>query len=93
MSVATFLQDAHPKQVQDNKIIIALPKHSAFHKELLETKDNIGLVEEILREKLGCDIFVEYKISGDVKKQEDDAAVKKVLDIFGAEVVNKWHRQ
>ncbi len=91
MSVATFLQEGGPISFDGKKLTIGFPKTCIFHKETLEERHNINLVERILTEKLNMPITIEYKIVEEIKAKEEDVTVKKVVEIFKGKVVNRWH--
>ncbi len=91
MSVATFLQEGGPVLFDGKKLTIGFPKNCLFHKETLEERHNINLVERILSEKLNIPITIEYKIVEEIKAQEEDVTVKKVVEIFKGKIVNRWH--
>ena len=93
MSVATFLQEGSPYEVNGSKLVISFPKEAAFHKESLEQKDCAKLVERIFSEKLRTDIRIEFKVVDDFKPPEDAPFIKTALDTFKGKVVNKWHSE
>jgi len=92
MSVATFLQEGSPYELNGSKFIISFPPEAVFYKESLERKDNLKLIERVVSEKFNEDIIVELKIIQGHKRQENEPFIKVVLDTFKGEVVNKWHK-
>jgi len=93
MSVATFLQEGSPYDFQGEKLTIAFPKEAAFHKEALEGKDVLALIERNFSEKLRKQIRIELKVMDNVKPQDDEPLVKNALETFKGKVVNKWHNE
>ncbi|HOW36612.1 MAG TPA: DNA polymerase III subunit gamma/tau [Candidatus Omnitrophota bacterium] len=91
MSVATFLQEGSPYALQGSKLTIGFPKEATFHKEALETKDSLRIVERVFSEKLNAALKIDFKIVEDHKPQEDEPFVKAALEAFKGKVVNKWH--
>lgn len=91
MSVATFLQEGSPYAIQGSKLTIGFPKEAAFHKESLENKDSLRIVEKVFSEKLSTALKIDYRIVEDHKPQEDEPFVKAALEAFKGKVVNKWH--
>ena len=91
MSVATYLQEGSPYHVKDSKLTISFPQEATFHKESLEQKENLNLIEKVFSEKLNRRIKIEFKIVDDHQPQEHEPLIKKALETFQGEVVNKWH--
>ncbi|MFH1360739.1 MAG: DNA polymerase III subunit gamma/tau [Candidatus Omnitrophota bacterium] len=92
MSVATFLQEGAPYAICKNTITISFSKEAAFHKETLEERDKISLIEKAFSETLKRNVRVKLKIVDDHKPPEDEPNIKAALDTFKGKVVNKWHR-
>ena len=92
MSVATFLQEGSPYDVKGPKLTISFPKEATFHKESLEEKDNLKLIEKVFSEKLKANIKIDFKIVDDHKPQEDEPFIKTALETFQGKVVSKWHQ-
>jgi DNA polymerase-3 subunit gamma/tau len=95
MFLATYLQEASPIEVKDDRIIIALNPGSEFYKDSLENNEYVLLVEKIFSKKLKAKVTVRYKIIDnlDQHKEEDEPAVKAVLDAFEGKIVSKWHNE
>ena len=60
MSTGTFLSEAEPIDVEGNRIIIALASEFQFHKEALETTDN---VEKTVRDVTAAKMKVTYVVT------------------------------
>jgi len=56
MSVATFLLEAKPLEVNDGSLIVGIPDGLTFHRESLERPENKRLIEEILARFIGYDL-------------------------------------
>ncbi len=93
MSVATFLQEGSAFELKGTKLIIGFSKEAVFHKESLEQKDNLQLVEKVFSEKLKTKIAVEFKIIDNYKPQDHEPLVKTALETFKGKVVSKWHKE
>jgi len=93
MSVATFLQEGSPFELKGSKLIIGFSQATNFHKESLEHKDNLRLVEKIFSEKLKTRMNIEFKIVENYKPQDDEPLVQRALETFKGKVVSKWHKE
>lgn len=93
MSAATFLQEGTPLSVAGGKIVIGFSPKCQFHKEGLEDSVNRALVREVFSEKLGQQVAPEYVISEDHAPRKEEDEVRKTLDAFGGQVVNRWHTE
>jgi DNA polymerase-3 subunit gamma/tau len=93
MSVATFLQEGSPFAFDSGKLTIGFPENAVFHKESLESKDIIHLVERNFSDKLRQQIRIELKIIQDFKPNDDEPLVQNALNLFKGKVVNKWHSE
>ncbi|MBF0533117.1 MAG: DNA polymerase III subunit gamma/tau [Candidatus Omnitrophica bacterium] len=93
MSVATYLQEAKPYELSGSRLTIALPGHCGFHKESLDTKDNLRLVEDVFQQILKQNINIKYVLVDVLPSAVEDASVASALDTFGGEVVEKWHAE
>ena len=91
MSVATYLQEGMPYAVVDKTLTIGFPPSAQFHKESLEQKQNIKLIERVFSEKLGVDLIIRLKIVDDHTPAQEGPLVQSALDAFKGTVVNKWH--
>ena len=94
MSAATYLQEGSPLLFSDEGLLtIGFSKEYLFHKESLETKENVSIVEEAFTNKLKTKVFVKYVISDDNVKSEkqEDSNVKSAIDVFGGKVMSRWH--
>ena len=93
MSVATFLQEGSPFELKGSKLTIGFSQANHFHKESLEHRDNLKLVEKIFSEKLKTRMMIEFKIVENYKPQDDEPLVQRALETFKGKVVSKWHKE
>jgi len=91
MSLATYLQDGMPHAYKDGKLTIGFTKEHVFPMECLAAKENLVLIEKVLTERLGTDIFVVVKAVEGVPEKKEEPLVKNALETFGGEVVKEWH--
>jgi len=98
MSLATYLQEGMPidfKMVNNiGKLTIGFSKTNHFHKESLESRENLQRVEHIFSEKLKTKLRIEYRIVEEiVEPKEDEPLIKTALETFNGKVVQKWHKE
>jgi DNA polymerase-3 subunit gamma/tau len=74
MSTGTFLSEAEPLDVEDDTVVLALPSEFKFHKEALQAKDNIDLVEKALYQITGAKMRVSYVVT---EKEGTEAVIKE----------------
>ncbi len=91
MSLATYLQEGNPSEVNGNKITIGFSQDHVFQKESLEEKNALRLIERIFAEKLATAVRVELKIVENYQPAEEEPLVKQALETFKGKVINKWH--
>ena len=77
----------------DSHLKIGFPPQYKFHKETLEDKENLKLVEGVFSRKLKSSIAIRYDIIENYVKQEEDEVIKSTLDAFKGKVVNRWHNE
>jgi len=93
MSVATYLQEGAPHQLNGSILVIGFPEHARFHKEVLEDKATITLINKAVQEQLKHPVRVELKIVNEVKARDNEPVVQKALEKFQGKVVHKWHQE
>ncbi len=96
MSIATYLQEGKPMALKGERLTIGFSKDHEFHKETLERKDAVLLVERLFSEKLRTKIILEYKIMGDAKTEEaanHEPHIQNALETFKGKIVSKWHNE
>jgi len=92
MSLATYLQEGDPCKVTESKLTIGFPQEAVFHKEALEERQNMELVESIITEKLQRPVRLELCIVEELHEKEEEPILKKTLEKFQGKVINRWHR-
>ena len=101
MSIATYLQEGAPYELKIEahgvaKLTVGFAKEFEFHKETLEQKEYVFLVEKILAEKLKTKLILRYKIIEDVSSpvlKEEEPLVKNALETFKGKIVSQWHKE
>ncbi|MFC1510426.1 DNA polymerase III subunit gamma/tau [Candidatus Omnitrophota bacterium] len=93
MSVAAYLQVGVPLTYKNNVLVVGFPEDCLFNKESLEDQEYIKLVESAFATVLQQKIVVKYIISDNCEVLDEEPLVKKVLDAFDGEVVNRWHNE
>ncbi|MBI5150940.1 MAG: DNA polymerase III subunit gamma/tau [Candidatus Omnitrophica bacterium] len=93
MSLATYLQEGTPLAFKDSKLTVGFPQHCTFQKEALEGTSNREIVAKVFSERLGTSISIAYEMSGNFKPQEEESAIKDVLNTFQGKVVSRWHKE
>jgi DNA polymerase-3 subunit gamma/tau len=91
MSVATYLQEGVPFEINGKTLTVGFPAHCRFQKEALEDSRNIQLVERIFSEKFKTGVTIKYKIVEDCEPRSESQDVKDVLETFQGKVVSRWH--
>ncbi|MBU0468948.1 MAG: DNA polymerase III subunit gamma/tau [Candidatus Omnitrophica bacterium] len=95
MSAATYMQEGTPLIFSNNTLTVGFSDKHTFHRESLDTNDNIALVEEVFSEKLNSKIIIKYVSSDDKMNEErkEDEEVKAAIDVFEGKIVSRWHQE
>jgi DNA polymerase-3 subunit gamma/tau len=99
MSLAAYLADAKPMQVEGKTVTIGLPAF-ALHQEVLTVLENRRLIERLLSDLLQTPVVVQYATLPEPSPEEaseaveaaDDAApsiVQDIVKLFNATVMNQ----
>ena len=64
---------------------VSYRKGYRFHKEKMEEKANLALVQEVMRKISGREIKIEFILQDDPKY--NDLLVKKAIEVFGEDKV------
>lgn len=91
MSLATYLQDGRPHTFKDGRLTIGFSEDHSFQMDSLSGKDNVMIIEKVLAERFGGNIFVAVKIVDNISPKEDAQVVKSAIEMFGGEVIKEWH--
>jgi len=59
MSLYSFISFNNSIDCEGDKIIIGFNKKHAFHKEILEKKSNISLLQDFIKEEIGIPVIIE----------------------------------
>jgi DNA polymerase-3 subunit gamma/tau len=92
MSVATYLNEGEPLNVQGELLTVALPKSCSLHKEELEKRENKALIEKILLEVVRVPVRTHFILSDEVKSNnshEDSAFIRSALNVFNGRVIKE----
>lgn len=71
ISIASYLQEGDPINLEGNSLTIGFAKEFQFHKEVLETLENRRIIEEAIRETMGREVRAELvitELSGDGRR-------------------------
>lgn len=97
MSVAMFLREAQPLQIEDDVLTVGLGHDKRFHKEALESNGNRKIIEDGILKLLNLRVSVNFKlvetidrkaeVEEEILPEEEEKEIHKVirsaLDIFG----------
>jgi len=92
MSVATYLSQGQPFNMQGNLLTVAFPKSHALHKESLEKRENKEIIEQGLFEKLNVHVRVHFIFSNEIKSKSDDEGsqvVKAAMNTFHGRLIKE----
>jgi DNA polymerase-3 subunit gamma/tau len=80
--IGYYLQEGYPAGLDGKTLTIGFPKESKFHKEELESSENMALIEEALRASLHLDLKVSLSVSAApaVAKKEDNSGYARQDD-------------
>jgi DNA polymerase-3 subunit gamma/tau len=91
MSVATYLQEGAPFEVDQITLTIAFPQRCRFQKEALEDSPNVQLVERVFSVVLKTTVIVRYTVVEEFAPQEESEIVQDALKTFEGKVISRWH--
>lgn len=91
ISIHAFLMEGNLVNLNDNILTISFEDGFGFHKEAVEKRENKEYIEGIINNYLGSNIkincIMSSELQNDKNNQDDDNLVKKVIDIFGEDIV------
>jgi DNA polymerase-3 subunit gamma/tau len=93
MSLATYLQEAHPCGYKEGNLTIGFLKQHGFAKDSLASKENLSLVEKAFSEKLGRTIHITIKTVDEAIPKEAQPIVQDAIEMFGGKVIKEWHNE
>lgn len=92
MSVATYLREGKPLNIERNILTISFPKNYSLHREALEKKENKAIIEKSLSELFNVNLRVNFILSQEVKPKQDsqdNTFIKSALNVFGGRIVKE----
>ncbi len=93
MSIAAYLQEGTPYQLNGTQLVVGFSESAQFHKETLEDKNNMILVRSIIEERFQRKMDLKFQIVDEHKPRAHEPLVKSTLEKFQGKVTNKWHRE
>lgn len=92
ISVASYLNEGAPCDLNGNELTIVFPRNCSLHKETLEEKINRNLIEKKLAELFHTGLKLNYVLSQEEKHPEDSLhhpIVQSAMDMFNARVIKE----
>ena len=92
MSVATYLSEGAPIQLEANNLTVSFPKNYALHKEALERKENKLIIEKTTTDLLKTNVRLNFVLSNEeAHKDKSDTSplMKTILDTFKARTIKE----
>src|SRR5512133_1999420 len=92
---ASMLREAHPSQLDEDRLTVEFPAAASFHRQLAEEPKNATLLAEALYEVTGRKLALDFAVGengGDEPKEEEEPAgeeeiVQLMKDTFDAREV------
>ncbi len=92
ISIASYLNEGAPVQVEGNTLTVSFPKNCLLHKEALEGRENRSIIEKNISELFNTGLRVNFILSDEVQKQESPAGnpfVRSALDMFKGRIIKE----
>jgi hypothetical protein len=92
MSVATYLNEGMPINIEGDVLTVSFSKNHSLHKESLEKKENRALIESNLASVLDSGLKINFVLSKEEKISADTEKhpfVRSALDMFNARLINE----
>jgi DNA polymerase-3 subunit gamma/tau len=91
MSVATYLSDGQPFNIQGNILTVAFSKRHVLHKESLEKRENREIIEQGFSEKLNTPVRVQFIFSAETKVDDDEGSqiVRSAMNTFHGRLIKE----
>ncbi|HNQ51514.1 MAG TPA: hypothetical protein PKL03_08775, partial [Candidatus Omnitrophota bacterium] len=92
ISVASYLNEGAPCDLNGNELTIVFPRNCSLHKETLEEKINRNLIEKKLAELFHTGLKLNFVLSQEEKNPEDSLhhpIVQSAMDMFNARVIKE----
>jgi len=92
ISVATYLNEGSPVNIDSGILTISFPRNYSLHKESLEKRENKAIIEKIIAELFNSNLKVNFTLSKDsIEKSDnqDSSFIKSALDAFKARIIKE----
>lgn len=63
MSIASYLQEGSLESIESNTLTMSFANELKFHKEMLETPENRKIVEGTIKDILGMDLKIDFRLA------------------------------
>ncbi len=95
ISLHALIMEGKPISLKNGVLAIAFEDGFRFHKEAIEKSENKELVQKTINDCLNIDIEIKFVMADDIannneekqEKEQDKDLIKKVIDVFGEELV------
>lgn len=78
MSIASYLEEGYPMNLDSGALSIGFPEEFKFHKEVLESPENKRLIEEAIREALKLDLKIAFVLAESARPKEKENAPEDI---------------
>lgn len=92
MSVATYLNEGAPVNLEGNILIVSFPMNHSLHKESLERKENKAIIEKVISELSNNNIKVNFTLSKEIAQKNGittDNFIDSALKTFNGRMVKE----
>lgn len=92
MSLATFLGEGLPTEVNGHILTVSFPKNCSLYKDSLEQKANKEMIEKRFAEVLGVVVRLQFRLTQEERSAatiEDQPVVKSAIDMFNARLIKE----
>lgn len=106
VSTGMFLSEGIVSKVDGNNVVVTFSQGNSLHKETLELKSNVDVIEEVLKEVLSSDVNIKFGFSesepGETEKKQStnaqnstqvDPVVVSAIDKFKGKIVGQYFLQ
>ncbi|MCX5774343.1 MAG: DNA polymerase III subunit gamma/tau [Fusobacteria bacterium] len=84
-----YLSGSKPISIEGNTLLIEFPEGHQFHVESMSKPKNREYLEEIFFEVFNIVLKIDIQIVRNLVVDEEEDLLKKVMDVFGGEIVSK----
>jgi DNA polymerase-3 subunit gamma/tau len=92
ISVATYLNEGTPIKLHGSVLTVSFPKNHSLHKETLEIKENMSIIENSISELLNTVLRINFILSKEEKQPQDTGshpAIRSALEMFKGRLVKE----